>query len=686
MKIGHKLTLGFAGLMLLMAGLGYVCLHANQTALEESIGKSASDLSEQILDKISRNISHRVEEVQVYSTDKLVKEYIALSNTQFENMSDPNGYIAQINRDWANGDNLPIIKELTSNELAKELQAKQKYYQNKYGYSLWGEVFVTNRFGVNVAQTNRTIDYYQADKEWWQVAQKDGLFVSNFNFDESSWTFSTEIAVRIDDANGNFAGVIKVVPNIKEALNMLNEAKLATKYKTLQLHLIDHNGKIIYSTKGYTFGRKVVGWFANCLANADSQKQKLYIVDKTGQLLVITPFKKSRDFSELGWTLATEIDTAEIFAPNTDLRSTMPLVGIFIIGLALLAGSIIYRSVVVPIVELQKATIQIASGNFDTNLIKSGSEEISQLTNSFQKMAQRFKKTINNLNDEVNGRKKIEENLRQNEQFLANIFDNFEDGISILDKDMNIIKVNAWMEKVFQDSMPLVGKKCFKAYHKLDSVCPDCPLITTLQTGLPSRGIVSLPYPDTEWVEISSSALKDSNGNITGVIEHVKDITERKKTEDALRESEARLRTILDNIQTGVFIIDPENHTIVYANPVAAHLTGTSQEQLVNSMCHKHICPVETGHCPITDMGQTVDNAERVLLTAKGEKRPIIKTVVTIMFNGKKHLLESFVNISKYKNAEQELNGSTKSLRSPSRSLAYPTDNFMILSTLPPMT
>ena len=113
------------------------------------------------------------------------------------------------------------------------------------------EIFVTNRFGVNVAQTNKTTDYYQADEEWWQTAKKDGLFVSDVNYDESSGTFSTEIAVRIDDANGNFAGVIKAVPNIKETINMLNEAKLAAEYKTIQLHLIDQHGKIIYSTKGY---------------------------------------------------------------------------------------------------------------------------------------------------------------------------------------------------------------------------------------------------------------------------------------------------------------------------------------------------------------------------------------------------------------------------------------------------
>lgn len=664
MKIGHKLTLGFVGSTLLIAVFGYVCLHTNQTALEESIGKSASDMSEQILNKISRNISRRIEQVQVYATDELAKKCIALSNAQFDNMPDPNSYIAQIDRDWTNGVDLPIIKELTSNELAKELQEQQKFYQNRYGYSLLGEIFVTNRFGVNVAQTNRTTDYYQADEEWWQVAQKDGLFVSDVNYDESSGTFSTEIAAKINDANGNFAGVIKVVPNIKETVNILNEAKLAAEYKTLQLHLIDHNGKIIYSTKGYMFGQDATSLIDNRFANANSKKQTLYIIDKNGHLLTATQSKKQNALGELGWTLAAEIDTAEIFAPITNLRNTMLLVGVVIMGLALLACSITYRSVVVPIAELQKATIQIASGNLDTNLTKTGSGEISQLANSFQRMAQQLKKTIDDLNDEVNGRKKTEERLRQNQQFLANIFDSIQDGIGIMDKDLNIIMVNPWIADMHPESKPFVGKKCFAAYHNRNSPCPECPCVKTLKTGMPYSTVIPNPCNKCQggWITITSFPLKDHKGNTTEVIEYVKDITEQKKTEDALRENETNLRIILDNIRTGVFIIDPEKHTIVYANPVAARLTGASQEQLVNSTCHKYICPAEIGQCPITDLKQTVDNSERALLTIKGEKLPIIKTVVNIMFNGKKHLLESFVDISEYKKAEQELERLNKEL------------------------
>ena len=121
----------------------------------------------------------------------------------------------------------------------------------------------------------------------------------------------------------------------------------------------------------------------------------------------------------------------------------------------------------------------------------------------------------------------------------------------------------------------------------------------------------------------------------------------------ALRESEERLRVILDNVQTGVLIIDPSTHTIVDANPTAAALIGTPREQLLGKTCHQHFCPAEVGHCPITDLEQAIDNSERVLLRSDGTRCSILKTVVPILLNGRPHLLENFVDITDRKQAEQ---------------------------------
>jgi diguanylate cyclase (GGDEF)-like protein/PAS domain S-box-containing protein len=141
------------------------------------------------------------------------------------------------------------------------------------------------------------------------------------------------------------------------------------------------------------------------------------------------------------------------------------------------------------------------------------------------------------------------------------------------------------------------------------------------------------------------------------------EMQERKRAEEALRESETELRTIFESIQAGVLIIDPETHRIIDLNPAALKFIGVPKEKIVDSICHKFICPAEIGKCPISDLEQNIENAERILLTANGEIRQIIKTVVPILLGGRGHLLESFVDITERKQTEEALRESEERFR-----------------------
>ncbi|OPY75523.1 MAG: Cyclic di-GMP phosphodiesterase Gmr [Syntrophorhabdus sp. PtaU1.Bin058] len=124
---------------------------------------------------------------------------------------------------------------------------------------------------------------------------------------------------------------------------------------------------------------------------------------------------------------------------------------------------------------------------------------------------------------------------------------------------------------------------------------------------------------------------------------------------DSVKQDEARLRTIFESIRSGILLVDAERHVIVDVNTVAAKMIGLSRREIVGTICHKHVCPAEAGGCPITDLGQTVDNSERVLLGYDGRIIPIIKTVNTIFINGRRHLIESFVDNTERKRAEEEI-------------------------------
>ena len=165
-----------------------------------------------------------------------------------------------------------------------------------------------------------------------------------------------------------------------------------------------------------------------------------------------------------------------------------------------------------------------------------------------------------------------------------------------------------------------------------------------------------VPYGiQTKWEDPSLGNEPDYKELLQKVKALENEARERRRVEEALRESEIRLKTVLDTIQAGIVVIDPETHVIVGVNAAAGRMFGAPREQILNSVCHQCICPAQEGHCPVTDFGQPFENAEHVLLTHLGDRVPILKTVVPVVLAGRQHLLESFVDITERKRAEEEL-------------------------------
>jgi len=121
-----------------------------------------------------------------------------------------------------------------------------------------------------------------------------------------------------------------------------------------------------------------------------------------------------------------------------------------------------------------------------------------------------------------------------------------------------------------------------------------------------------------------------------------------------LRENEDYLKTVMHSIQAGVLIIDADTHVITDVNPKALALIGAKREDVVGKTCHTFVCMADEGRCPITDLHQTVDNTERILIDIKGEKIPIIKSVNSILIGNRKMLIESFVDIRERKEMEEQ--------------------------------
>ncbi len=252
--------------------------------------------------------------------------------------------------------------------------------------------------------------------------------------------------------------------------------------------------------------------------------------------------------------------------------------------------------------------------------------------------------------------KRAEEEIRKREEELKSIFRAAPVGIGVV-VDRTIKAVNEKLCEMTGYPREELLDKSARLLYQTDDEYEYVGKEKYKQIAERGTGTV-----ETRWIKkdgtiiqiiLSSTPIDLSNLSL-GVTFTAMDITERKHAETALRESEERQKKILESVQAGILLIDAESHLIVDVNPAAAKMIGSPRDQLLGSVCHRHVCPAEVGQCPITDLGQSIDKSDRLLVSADGELRSIIKTVAQVTIRGRRHLLESFIDITERKQAEGE--------------------------------
>ncbi|MCK5611920.1 PAS domain-containing protein, partial [Candidatus Pacearchaeota archaeon] len=128
----------------------------------------------------------------------------------------------------------------------------------------------------------------------------------------------------------------------------------------------------------------------------------------------------------------------------------------------------------------------------------------------------------------------------------------------------------------------------------------------------------------------------------------------RKEAEKALQESQVRMKAIFETVQAGIVIIDCEKRQIIDANPVALKMMDISKKELVGKTCNEVFCIPQGGICPIIDLEKKTENAERQLIKTNDEQIPILKSVIEFDLQGRKCLLESFLDLTPLKQSEKE--------------------------------
>ncbi len=271
-------------------------------------------------------------------------------------------------------------------------------------------------------------------------------------------------------------------------------------------------------------------------------------------------------------------------------------------------------------------------------------------------------------------RKKIEDALRESERQYQQIIENAGDIIYQTDRHGRIIYVNRTTEETLGFSKGEITGK-----HYLDFVRPDFLMSTeTLYRQQFQKKIPETYYEfpaktkDQEelWLGQNVTLLLERD-RIVGFQAIARDITDRVFAQQALNQREEFLRVLIESAPVGIITVDAQSHMIKTVNPATAAMFGAVPEEIIGKSCHQYLCPAQKGACPITDLGREVDNVERVLLRADGQKIPVLKTVRRLQIKGEDRLIECFVDLTKQKGMEEELCQRTAELVAMNRELEH---------------
>ncbi len=314
-------------------------------------------------------------------------------------------------------------------------------------------------------------------------------------------------------------------------------------------------------------------------------------------------------------------------------------------------------------------TLELIKNNISDNkseiieidILAKNKEVKTVLWNSANIFDKEGNKIVATIAQDITRHRRTEEALRESEAKFRTMVTQSPDGIFIVDLSGAFLSVNKAMcnllkyseEEFLSMNIWDIVPKEYLPVHKarLADLMKSKSINDAAEYEVKGKdGIIHL-------IEVLSAPFYKRE-KIIGFQSIARDITERKKDEELLRESEAKTRTILEAISTGIIIVDPETHKIEDLNSEAVRLIGEKKEKIIGSICHKYICPAEVWECPITDLGQIIDNSERVLINKEGKRIPIIKTVTQINLGGRKLLLENITDITNQKLIEEEIHKS----------------------------
>jgi PAS domain S-box-containing protein len=289
-----------------------------------------------------------------------------------------------------------------------------------------------------------------------------------------------------------------------------------------------------------------------------------------------------------------------------------------------------------------------------TYIKKDGSQVSVEINARFLRDEEGIPVRILGVTRDVTQRKQADEKMRKSEALAKSVIESIPDLMTVHDKDMNIIMSNWYGHEYIADEEREGSPKCYSTYMHRDSPCTPCNAKEVLKTGKPKNIVMKNPV-DGITREINVFPVFDCDGEPIMVAEHVRNISERIKNEQAIRESEAKYSALVENSKDGIVII--QDAVVSFLNRAMKDIMGYDSEEVIGRnfgefTAKEYLELVKSRYNDRMEGKEVPSIYEIELINKDGSNVPVELNASRIEYQGKPAGLVVVRNITERKNAE----------------------------------
>jgi len=446
MRISLIMVFAMFGIFITFAVYGVITFDLSIQEMTKLLGTRNEVFAFNMMQDLDKYIDKRFTDFKELAKETVVQESLKKSNSEFRNSINQELLLNQNKTEAENDKNIePFIQGISDKELTSDLLNIIEFYNNEYGYNVVEELFITNAFGANVALGSGTSDYRQDDEEWWQIAKNTGIFVGNLEFREQYGNYATELGFRIDDEQGNFLGVLRVVLTLDDIIHeFINDAELINLPNRNGI-LLDSQGRIIYSQGIQDFSNlQPVDYFDKILQG--KEVGTIEITDRSDDVKIISYAKSTgyKTFAGFDWVTVVNQASSSFIDEFIDLRNSILITSIIGMISSIVIGIVVSFFITNPLKDLSRLAESISKGKFNVKAGKSKINEINVIGNSFNEMTGSLQKLIETE------KKLAETQVRMKNERLAGIGEiaasmahNMKNPLGTIRSSADIVKRNA---------------------------------------------------------------------------------------------------------------------------------------------------------------------------------------------------------------------------------------------------